>query len=303
MHEHTVLLVVLLVSLVLPGQIEAFLAFFPSPLSTHPLHDCRETQTQIQTSFLPNAITRSRSLRLGGNANDDEKSTARDVLLSKASELRKEAEELESKLKREKSLNKESTTKKTEGSTGSNPTISYTKLENSCWTLSYRFASDPPPKEDDDSNERKLMYHSGRVTVRLREDGYTDQILPEKDGVSSSSPTFVKFWGWDTELSREDSETYLSFSSDVILPQNDPNYSNGDTLRFYFNSKVETDSKGIISLCDGTVTIKRDVDSPGGGFWGVFNGGGILAQFRYCGEFLIKPVSGRDGEESIVQNS
>ena len=53
---------------------------------------------------------------------------------------------------------------------------------------------------------------------------------------------------------------------------------------------METDSKtGEITLIDGTVTLKRDVEPPGG-FWGIFNGGGILAQFRYCGEFLIKPV-------------
>mmetsp|Transcript_13038 Transcript_13038/g.16501 ORF Transcript_13038/g.16501 Transcript_13038/m.16501 type:complete len:114 (+) Transcript_13038:245-586(+) len=106
-------------------------------------------------------------------------------------------------------------------------------------------------------------------------------------------------WGWDEEVSREnDKKTYLSFSADVILPPTDINYDTSkpnEPSRFYFNAEVNTDSKtGEISLIDGTVTVKRDVASPAGGggrFWGIFNAGGILAQFRYCGEFLMKPTT------------
>ena len=211
-----------------------------------------------------------------------------DALLNKASQLRKEAQELEKKLPKDKTSEGRASS-----STGGATAIpsSYTSLDNSNWTISYRFASDPPPKEDDGDGtvmEQKLLYYSGKVSIRFRQDGYTD-ILTTTDP-KSSPVTFVKFWGWDTEISEEDGETYLSFSSDVVLPSNDLNYNDGASLRFYFNAKVEeSEADGVLSIRDGTVTVKRDVQSPGGGFWGVFNGGGILAQFRYCGEFLIKP--------------
>ena len=233
-----------------------------------------------------------RRLFLSSSSNDSEQ----DALLNKASQLRKEAQELEMKLSQEKG-------NKPAGDVAQSQAIpvTYTSLEDSSWTLSYRFASDPPPKDDDDNNkdkdststdvDKKLLYYSGKVSIQLRQDGYTD-ILNNVDASttpSSSSLTFSKFWGWDSEVSQEDGETYLSVSSDVVLPSKDVNYNDGVSVRFYFNAKVETDSKGVLSLRDGTVTVKRDVESPGGGFWGVFNGGGILAQFRYCGEFLVKP--------------
>ena len=48
-------------------------------------------------------------------------------------------------------------------------------------------------------------------------------------------------------------------------------------------------STGDLSLQDGTVTVKRDVQrSSVGGWGGLLNARGILAQFRYCGEFIMK---------------
>ena len=68
-----------------------------------------------------------------------------------------------------------------------------------------------------------------------------------------------------------------------------PNFSK-KPIRFYFQTRIEKDRRsGEIFLDDGTVTLKKDIEPPGG-FWGIFNAGGILAQFRYCGEFIMKPV-------------
>ena len=104
---------------------------------------------------------------------------------------------------------------------------------------------------------------------------------------------FQKFWGWDEETSNEDELQYILFSADVDLPSSDPNYDEkkkqNNSIRFYFQCEVNRDSRtGEITMRDGTVTLKKDIKPPGG-FWGVFNGGGILAQFRYCGECLMKP--------------
>ena len=186
----------------------------------------------------------------------------------------------------------------------------YTQLGDSTWTISYRFASDPVTVDDGananananaDANAnaetKPMIFYSGKVVVCLKEDGFTTLVSPSSSSPSPSpSPlSFSKFWGWDEDISTEDENTYLSFSADVILPTSDPNYNgDGGPCRFYFNSQVEKDgTTGEISLHSGTVTVKRDVESPGGGgggFWGIFNAGGILAQFRYCGEFLMKPL-------------
>ncbi len=223
--------------------------------------------------------------------------------LDKASKLRKEAKELEAQMKSRKGGNdslKSSAAKITtnydtgneESSTNKNVSTKsksamFTLLENSTWIISYRFSSDPVSKENDDV---KPIFYSGKVAIRLKGDGYTELIPLETTDNSQLSLLFLKFWGWDEEISREDGEKYLSFSADVVLPISDPNYDKGSSSsRFYFNSQVESDSKtGEISLKDGTITVKRDIEPPGG-FWGVFNAGGILAQFRYCGDFLIKP--------------
>lgn len=248
--------------------------------------------------------------RSNKNDSNDENQNQAGQYLDKASKLRKEAEELEAIMR---------TKRKEEGEKDTSqvvvvktPPKIYTQLENSDWTISYRFASDPIASNDNDTNQGNeddmtkmkmravettadtpLVYYSGKVSVRFTGDGYTELLTPTTDDTTTTSKslTFLKFWGWDKEISNEDEKEYLSFSADIVLPKSDPNYSvSSSSCRFYFNSQVETDSKsGEISLTSGTVTVKRDIEPPGG-FWGVFSAGGILAQFRFCGEFLIKPM-------------
>ena len=227
------------------------------------------------------------------NSNNNNNSDDIDQYLDKASKLRKEVEELESVMKLEKG-------KKVDDGNNIDTSLSiikdkkktYTTLENSMWTISYRFASDPVSKENNNDSDviKSPTFYSGKVSILLKDDGYTELIQSDDE---SQPLVFCKFWGWDEEISREDGKKYLSFSADVILPKSDPNYDQGGSSdspsRFYFNSEVETDKKtGEISLTSGTITVKRDVEPPGG-FWGIFSAGGILAQFRYCGDFLIKP--------------
>jgi len=216
------------------------------------------------------------------------KDTDAENLLEKASRLRKEAQEMEIKMGRTEqgggvmTYRNEST---------ENNVIAYTSLEDSSWIISYRFASEP--SKDNEEESTKVMFYSGKMSIKLRADGYTDILVNNDDKLTTpenvSGLKFNKFWGWDLEISREDNLKYLSFSADVSIPPSDPNYtSSGEVTRFYFNSRVDVESKtNAIILSDGTVTLKRDVEPPGG-FWGIFNGGGILAQFRYCGEFLCK---------------
>jgi len=219
--------------------------------------------------FSDTCLFSKRNDRRGANDSGD--------LLEKASRLRKEAKEMETKINRRADA----------GEFGKlEESITYTSLEDSSWILSYRFASEPPPKDEEEVSTT-LKYYSGKMLIRLRTDGYTDFLKHEKISETKEGLKFTKFWGWDVEISREDDRKYLQFSADVLLPPLDPIYSTRET-RFYFNALVEENSRtGEIKLCDGTVTIKRDVEPPGG-FWGIFNGGGILAQFRYCGEFLCK---------------
>ena len=171
-------------------------------------------------------------------------------------------------------------------SSSTSPPAIYTSLEDSSWTISYRFASDAISTDDDKDEDVKVIYYSGKLNIQLTDDGYTNMLEKDDD---SSKIKFIKTWGWDEENSKEDDLDYLLLSADVMLPESDPNHSKTPT-RYYFQTQVNRDSRsGEISLIDGTVTLKKDVEPPGG-FWGVFNGGGILAQFRYCGEFLMKPL-------------
>ena len=205
-------------------------------------------------------------------------------LLDKAKRLRQEAEELESNLRSKrgdsKNIKEEVTTA---------PKKVYKDIKNSEWQLSYRFASDAinRDKEDDSSSSKPVIY-SGKVKIQLSADGYTN-VIPDGDSSSEGKLKFAKFWGWDEEISREDDEKYLLFSADVMLPSSDPNFSK-KPIRFYFQTRIEKDRRsGEIFLDDGTVTLKKDIEPPGG-FWGIFNAEGILAQFRYCGEFIMKPL-------------
>jgi len=232
----------------------------------------------------------------GGSTSSSTSSTSSDVdrLRDSATRLRKEAAELEAKMAERRTESKNMSDDSSTSSTASAAAMAskkvYTALDDSEWTVSYRFASDPLPRDDDDNNKdanvssssSKRRNYSGKVGIKFRSDGYTDTI--DTDQVRDIQ--YAKFWGWDEEISNEDELRYVLFSADVVLPESD---NNAGTERFYFQARVEQDERtGEISLADGKVTVKRDIEPPGG-FWGVFNGGGILAQFRACGDFVCRP--------------
>jgi len=201
-----------------------------------------------------------------------------DKLRETAKKLREEAAVLESKLDPSQRT-----------STESLPIfISCTSIPDSSWTLTYRFASDPPP--DDDEEDRTVSTYSGKLTVKFLADGYTDLIFHKPTSMGGSTLSVEKVWGWDKEISSEDELEYLLFSFNALLPATDATDPN-EVVRFYMQARVDSsDSDGQLNLAEGTVTMKKDVKPPGG-FWGAFNGAGILAQFRYVGNFVAKPAS------------
>lgn len=243
-------------------------------------------------STTSSGTTRSSSTRLSSENNSGDGEQNVTDWLQTASRLRKEVREMETTIDRgEDAEQRRLTTSDPSGKSiqQSERNIVYTSLEDSSWTVSYRFASEPTRKdnsEEDDSTA--LRFYSGKISVKFRGDGYTD-IVNDDELQNNSGVEIVKFWGWDAELSSEDNRKYLEFSADVLLPTSDSNYSARENVsRFYFNARVDEDSKtGEITFSDGTVTLKRDVEPPAG-VWGMFNAGGILAQFKYCGEFLCK---------------
>lgn len=206
-----------------------------------------------------------------------------DRLRDSATRLRKEAEALEAKMAERRTVSK----KASDVATTVPKKKVYTTLDDSEWTISYRFASDPPPKDDDkdgssSTKSNMIRNYSGKVAIKFRNDGYTDIISTDE----VRDIQYAKFWGWDEETSTEDDLRYILFSTDVVLPETD---NNAGTERFYFQARIEQNERtGEISLADGKVTVKRDIEPPGG-FWGLFNGGGILAQFRVCGDFVCRP--------------
>lgn len=204
-----------------------------------------------------------------------------DALKEKASRLRKEADELEDKMKNKRNLDSLQKQK-------SNASVEekYCKdIRGSSWIMSYRFTSNAISQE----NDAKIDYYNGKIKIELTPDGYTNLIeCIEPSEENAKRLHFLKFWGWDEEISNEDSLNYVLFSADVKLPKSDPNYSE-KPVRFYFQARVDKDDKsGNITLNDATVTLKKDIQPPAG-FWGFLSGQGILAQFRYCGDFLMKP--------------
>ena len=224
---------------------------------------------------------------------DDVRDDPSAELLMRAQRLREEAEALESSLVRGGAgTAPERVTAK--GESGGRREASYEFLSDSIWTVSYRFAADPPPEEgeenvgEDDGPVARQVYYSGRVDIRLRSDGFTD--IVGDAGVMNIR--YTKFWGWDEEISNLDNEKYLMFPADVYLPESDrrAESSKDGIERFYFNARVELNYRtGEISLSDGTVTVKRDVKPPGG--WGIFGGQGILAEFKRVGEFKCRPIA------------
>lgn len=201
----------------------------------------------------------------------------RQKMLDRAKQLREEALNLEEQVKGDR---KKSPQESSESPQVPIPIV--TDLKDSTWTVSYRFSSQP---KDDDDDDTVIPNYSGKFTVLLKDDGYSElQSTSDGDKVA-----IAKIWGWDEEYSQEDEQQYLLFSMDVKIPESDPKLS-GAKERFYFQARIETDEKtGAISLAEGTVTVKKDVSEKTKGRWGLFQIGGILTQFRYVGDFIAKP--------------
>lgn len=206
-------------------------------------------------------------------------------LLERARILREEAASLERKLRKDQPLRPAEAIPA--------PPMEVTDLGESTWIVSYRFSSQPKDDEKNNSNDDQtqgtttlLPNYSGKVTLRLREDGYTDLVSPSE----ANKLVISKVWGWDEEYSQEDQQQYLLWSMDVRIPDSDPLLP-GATERYYFQARIDREgSKGVIALRDGTVTVKKDVAEKTKGRWGLFQVGGILTQFRYVGDFVAKPA-------------
>lgn len=175
--------------------------------------------------------------------------------------------------------------------------MEYFDLKDSCWELTYRFANEPENKDDDNNNDNNnkvpRKFYSGRVQLQFLSDGYTTNLSNQGQQqvvVSEQQAIINKVWGWDLEVSDQDSLRYILFSADITLP---PPINTSE--RFYFQARVdggETEGEAPLSLVDGSVTVKRDISAPSGGWWGIFRGAdGILAQFRQLGEFKCRPIA------------
>jgi hypothetical protein len=202
----------------------------------------------------------------------EEKDDERQRLLDKAKKLRDEAQILEGEVRNKP------TPASSEPQTPAIP-LKVTDLKDSTWKISYRFSSQPK----DDEEDVVLPNYSGKLTLLLKADGYSEIISTADDRLQ-----IVKVWGWDEEYSQEDEQQYVLFSMDVQLPESDPKLP--DTKeRYYFQARIDRTTGGEISLGDGTVTVKKDVSEKTNGMWGLFQVAGILTQFRYVGDFIAKP--------------
>jgi hypothetical protein len=154
--------------------------------------------------------------------------------------------------------------------------------------LTYRFADEP--SNDEEENEKPAVFYRGQLSLQFKPDGYTD--LVSHGGQDTTAKIEIeKVWGWDEELSQEKEDEgsnnrYILFSMDAKTSTN-PNRQ-----RFYFQARLEQE-QGQILLKDGTVTMKQDLAKTKGIMnMGFFSAQGILAQFRYVGDFIAKPASG-----------
>jgi len=214
---------------------------------------------------------------------DGGKSESND-LLERAARLRKEIEELESK----------ATTPRPRAETPkvSEKAIEYSSIDDSVWLLSYRFSDQPEPSDDekatDDTIQQPRRFYRGKVVLKFLSDGYTEIIEKQSLGSESEKADIVKAWGWDIEESDEaDGQEYLLFSMDVDFELD----GERTRQRFYFQARQDKDTRSqAISLSEGTVTVKKDVVQKSAR-WGFFSPAGILAQFRYVGDFIAKPTS------------
>jgi hypothetical protein len=248
--------------------------------------------------------------RLYSRPDDDGVDNNNAILLEKARVLREEAASMENDLRSSGSASSSSS----DTSIPVPVVVVNTQLEDSIWTLSYRFSSQPITKDNNNKNKNKNIqeqqqqenrFYSGKINLRLKEDGYSEQIILNDDNNNYDGIEIIKIWGWDRETSNEDDLDYLLFSMDVKLPESDPttttksNSKKNQIERYYFQARIDTEQESInnknenniLVLKDGTITVKKDVTEKTNGRWGLFNVAGILTEFRYCGDFVAKPSS------------
>jgi hypothetical protein len=225
-------------------------------------------------------------------------------LKARAAKLREEAELLELEAKQRRIAG--TGTKRPEAATLAPEPAQCTAIANSVWQLSYRFSDRPEPRPDEDNLQTGLQqarkFYSGKLTLKFRSDGYTDIISQESLGSSSDAAIVTKVWGWDLDKSNEDNKKdsaaanaekeFLLFSADFQIPWIDEEDRATKIIsqRFYFQARqMKEKQTNIISLSEGTVTVKQDIVKKSMR-WGLFSPAGILAQFRYVGDFVAKPL-------------
>jgi hypothetical protein len=165
--------------------------------------------------------------------------------------------------------------------------IEYSDMADSLWTITYRCASSPMISNEpsDYRNNITTTFYQGTVDLRFRSDGYTDLVAQQ---VSHSSPSlvFTEAWGWDVETSTQDNMDYLLFAIDAYVTDADPN----TIQRYYWQAREDRDrNTNLIAFQDGNVAVKRDVRKSSNSIWGAMFPPGIMAQFCYIGDFILKP--------------
>ena len=224
------------------------------------------------------------SLSLSSSSDDGDGDDAKNnSLLDRASKLRQEAEQLQQQVAE----------KRLATATSAPPAIlplQIMNLNDSVWTLPYRFSSQPQEENENDDDKDVIIYpnYSGTLTVKLKGDGYSELMSHESRG---NQLVIDKIWGWDQEDSQKDDDknSYLLLSMDVTLPETDPKLA-GEKKRYYFQARIDQDvSDKAISLQEGTITVKQDISAKTNGVWGLFSVAGILTQFRYVGDFSARP--------------
>lgn len=287
----------IIVSLILQNSIHHI---NKSGLDVEAFHFSPSTFQQKQ-QYIIYSIGRTKTTALGlssSSSPEKEKNEVND-LLDRASKLRKEVEELEN-LASSSNTNTNKINKNTELIPA--PKKTYSELPNSSWELIYRFSKDPQSQDDEQENvdsgkatDVKNPFYTGSIKLFFRDDGYTEFSSKSSSTTldNKRKSVFEKVWGWDEDVSNEDEKTYLLFSADISF-QDDSGKTEKE--RFYFQAQLDTENN-MIKLSDGTITVKRNIEETqknGKFWWGIFNGGGILAQFVYCGNFSIRAIETED---------
>eukprot|EP00527_Entomoneis_sp_CCMP2396_P009101 CAMPEP_0198137024 /NCGR_PEP_ID=MMETSP1443-20131203/578_1 /TAXON_ID=186043 /ORGANISM="Entomoneis sp., Strain CCMP2396" /LENGTH=210 /DNA_ID=CAMNT_0043798345 /DNA_START=74 /DNA_END=704 /DNA_ORIENTATION=+ len=204
----------------------------------------------VQSAFVSSASSKysaaSLPLPLFASAPSSKEESPGKEFIDKASTLRREALEMEQKLREERGASA------TELNNDLPPPI-YNNVKDSVWTYRIFFSEKPAPKDDKEDIEPSSRF-GGKLTVFFKSDGYTE-IISHKPSKDDKALKMVKAWGWDVENSNEDDKDYLLFSVDVQLPD-------GKKEKFYMQARQESESNSIF-FQEGTVTVKQDVSKSG----------------------------------------